>query len=104
MPPKPTRECERVGSGPEGPPPPRVLLAPWGLCPARAASAQNCSPETPSDRAEVSGRVGLSRGDARPSQPARPARPARVLGDERRLTTPALQRPSEKNFQLGKGT
>src|SRR5215207_309679 len=83
---------------------PRMPPARRGLYPSRAASARNCSPETPSDRAEVSGRVGLSRAsEARGLRSPHGRRVLGALGDERRLTTPALHRPSE-NFQLGRAT
>lgn len=93
--PQPSREYVRGALKPGGPTPPRVPLVRQGLYPARAAGARNCSLETPSDRAAAWGASGLARCDSRGLRSPAGAC-VRALGDERRPTTPALQRPSEK--------
>ena len=98
-PPWPTRECARVGARPRGPPPPRVPPARRGLYPARAASARNCSPETPSVTTAARGRVGLSRGDARGLRsPHGRCACARVLVEERRPYDSGLAAAFGKTF------
>src|ERR1700749_4470587 len=105
MPPGPTRECARKASRPEGPLPPRVPLVRRGLYPARAASARNCSPETPSDRAPASGRVGLSREmEARGLRSPHGRCVECAPGDGRRPYAYGLSSGLRKNFQPGRGT